>query len=134
MTRAAQTVCLGGSRKKRSEKKGDFHCLTFFTAPTLTLGDQKREVVAKVVIDGFVIILLAAELKEVEHRIHIRTDIYLNHQSGNRTFENARFIIKPPSQIFVLIIEHLHTFLVSPPSMIYSRFLCCAISVICRSF
>ncbi|MBQ9737274.1 MAG: hypothetical protein IJV86_02575, partial [Clostridia bacterium] len=39
MTRAAQTVCLGGSRKKRSEKKGDFHCLTFFTAPTLTLGD-----------------------------------------------------------------------------------------------
>ena len=103
MARATQTVCLGGSRKKRSEKKGDFHCLTFFTAPTLTLGDQKREVVAKVVIDGFVIILLAAELKEVEHRIHIRTDIYLNNQSGNRTFENARFIIKPPSQIFVLI-------------------------------
>lgn len=75
MTRAAKKVCLGGSRKKRSEKKGDFHCLTFFTAPTLTLGDQKCEVVAKVVVNGFVIILLAAELKEVEHRIEIFTDL-----------------------------------------------------------
>jgi hypothetical protein len=134
MARTVQTVCLGGSRKKRCEKKGDFHWLTFFAAPTLTLGDKKCEVVTKIVVDGFVIILLAAELKKAKHRIEIFTDLNLDECSRYRAYEHTRLSVKPTAQVLSFVVKHCRAFLKCPPCVIDTHFFYSRVGIVPHSF